>query len=67
MEYRRFSRKLREYRNVVVHDALIGAVLTPQGRLVPKKEFIGKYRIFGTISAAASDMKLLKSDFILVT
>ena len=65
MEYRRFSQQLREYRNVVVHDALIGAVSTQQGRLVPKKEHIGKYRFFGAIIAVASDIELLKSDFIL--
>jgi hypothetical protein len=63
--YTKCAALLRGYRNVVVHDHLIGVVHTPLGSpLVPRKEKIGNYRSFYAIERAASNVEKLNSDFI---
>lgn len=64
-EYKRYSQKLREYRNVIVHDIQIGKLIGPGGiLLVPKKEKILNYRKWADIFEAQQDIKRLKNDFI---
>ena len=42
--YDRVSRPIREYRNVIMHDVAIGAILGGNGiRIVPRKECIQNY------------------------
>jgi hypothetical protein len=66
LNYTKYAALLRGYRNVVVHDHLIGMVHTPLGSpLVPRKEKIGNYRRFYAIERAASNVEKLNSDFIL--
>ena len=65
-KYKSCARLLREYRNVVVHDHLIGVVRTHLGDLVPKKEKIQNYRRHFAIEKANSDSAVLNSDFILM-
>lgn len=65
--YRKYAQTLRQYRNVVVHDHLIGTIHVPGlGDLVPKKAKIGEYKRFFAIDGAKSDINKLKGDFILV-
>lgn len=64
-EYKKFGQKIREYRNVIVHNVQIGRILT-RGNviLVPKKEKIHNYKKLSNVFAARQDVKKLKSDFI---
>ena len=65
-KYKACANLLRRYRNVVVHDHLIGLVPTQLGSsLVPKKEKIQNYRSFFAIERATTDLEKLNSDFIL--
>lgn len=64
-KYKAYANLLRRYRNVVVHDHLIGLVPTQLGSsLVPKKEKIQDYRSFFAIERATTDLEKLNSDFI---
>jgi len=66
-EYQRFAQRLREYRNVIVHDVSIGEVVVTGGvRLVPKKEKIQSYRTLDQVFAAAGDPCRLKTDFVVI-
>lgn len=63
--YKDHSRKIREYRNVIVHDVMIGKILHGEtGILVPKKEKIQKYKKWAAIFEAAKDRVKLKNDFV---
>lgn len=64
-EYKRYSQKIREYRNIVVHDIQIGKIITIGGiPLVPKKEKIQNYKKWSYVFAAQQDIQKLKNDFI---
>jgi hypothetical protein len=70
MEYKRYSQKIREHRNVIVHDAKIGklgvhpAMHDPSHMIVPKKERIRDYKTWRSVFAAQQDPKKMKRDFI---
>lgn len=64
-EYKRYSQKIREYRNIIVHDIQIGKIITIGGiPLVPKKEKIQNYKKWSYVFAAQQDIQKLKNDFI---
>ena len=64
-EYKKFGQKIREYRNVIVHNVQIGKVLVRDNViLVPKKEKIDNYKELSSVFAAAQDIQKLKVDFI---
>jgi hypothetical protein len=64
-KYKKFVQKIREYRNVIIHNVQIGRILI-RGNviLVPKKEKIHDYRKLYSVFAAKQNVKKLKSDFI---
>lgn len=63
--YKRFSQKIREYRNVIVHNFQIAFILFPNGvSYVPKKECIGKYKKWDDVFTGAKDPNKFKQDFI---
>lgn len=65
-EYKSHTQKIREYRNVIVHDVQIG-MITPidaGGVLVPKKEKIQDYKKWSYVFAAKRDAEKLRDDFI---
>ena len=67
IEYVKCARLIREYRNVVVHDHLIGSVeILGLGPLIPKKEKIQQYRSFYAIQQGWGKAEMRKRDFILV-
>lgn len=64
-EYQRYSQKIREYRNIIVHDIQIGKIITIGGiPLVPKKEKIQDYKKWSYVFVAQQDIQKLKNDFI---
>jgi hypothetical protein len=64
-EYKRRTQKIREYRNVIVHDVQIGSFRMPGDiTLVPKKEEIRKYKRWVNIFAAQENIPKLEKDFI---
>lgn len=63
-EYKRTSRTLREYRNVIVHDVQIGGLFVNEKRMVPKKQEIGRYKKWSQVFAVAENPKILGEDFI---
>jgi hypothetical protein len=64
-EYKQFTQKIREYRNVIVHHIQIGKIITiGETILVPKKEKILNYKKLSNIFAAQQEIQKLKSDFI---
>jgi len=64
-QYKRYSQKIREYRNIIVHDIRIGRIVTKDaGQLVPKKEKIQHYKRWSYVFAASKDILKLKNDFI---
>jgi hypothetical protein len=66
-DYLRYAQRIREYRNVIIHDVLIGEVIMSGGiRLVPRKEKIQTYRKLSTVFAAAKDPARLKTDFLVM-
>jgi hypothetical protein len=66
-EYKRYSQKLREYRNVIVHEIQIGKLRGPGGiLLVPKKEKILNYKKWANVFVAQQDIEKVKTDFIVM-
>jgi hypothetical protein len=64
-EYKRRTQKIREYRNVIVHDVQIGRIIVNGNiELVPKKESIQNYRKWSKVFAVQQDIPKLKKDFI---
>ncbi len=63
--YQSFSQKIREYRNVIVHDVAMGNVLVGKVHMVPRKECIQDYRSLRAVQEAAQDVTRLKKGFIL--
>lgn len=64
-EYKRHTQKIREYRNIIVHDAQIGRIISLGGiPLVPKKEKIQNYKKWSYVFAVQQDVQKLKGDFI---
>ena len=64
-EYKNHTRKIREYRNVIVHDVQIGKIITLGGiMLVPKKEKIQNYKKWAHVFAVKQDVQRLRNDFI---
>lgn len=67
-QYRRYTQKIREYRNVIAHDVQIGRFATIGGvTLVPKKEKIQSYKRWSDVFAARRDGQKLRNDFINMT
>ena len=62
--YKGFSQQLREYRNVIVHDVVIGQIVVPGGPLVPKKKVIQQYRGLLPVFEAVADQLRMKRDFV---
>jgi hypothetical protein len=63
--YKDFSRMMREYRNIIVHDVQIGKIINLNGvQLVPKKEKIQQYKDFADVFAVLQDPIKLKNDMI---
>ena len=63
--YKRFSQKIREYRNVIVHNYQIAFVQFPNGiSYVPKKENIKKYKKWNEVFTGANDLEIFQRDFI---
>ncbi len=64
-DYKKFGRKIREYRNVIVHNIQMGRIfIRGNSILVPKKEKINDYKSLSRVFAAGKDVEKLKSDFI---
>ena len=64
-EYKKYSQKIREYRNIIVHDIQIGKIINIGGViLVPKKENIQRYKKWSDVFAVQQNIEELKSDFI---
>lgn len=64
-EYKRHTQKVREYRNIIVHDVQIGKIISLGGvPLVPKKEKIQDYKKWSYVFAVQQDIQKLKNDFI---
>jgi hypothetical protein len=64
-QYKRYSQKIREYRNIIVHDIKIGKIISLGGvTLVPKKEKIQNYKKWPHVFEAGQDIQKLKNDFI---
>jgi len=64
-EYKRHTQKIREYRNIIVHDVQIGRIINVGGiPLVPKKEKIQKYKKLSCVFAVRQDIQKFKNDFI---
>ena len=64
-EYIRHTQKIREYRNIIVHDVQIGRIISLGGiPLVPKKEKIQNYKKWSYVFAVQQDVQKLKGDFI---
>jgi len=64
-EYKRYTQKIKEYRNIIVHDVQIGKIITIGGiTLVPKKEKIQDYKKWSDVFAVQQDIQKLKNDFI---
>jgi len=63
-EYKSFTRKIREYRNVIAHDVKIGSFSIDGINFVPKKEKIQQYKKWSYVFAAAQDKEKFKRDFI---
>jgi len=65
--YEKVSRPLREYRNVIMHDVAMGALLSSNEiHIVPKKERIQDYRGLTPVLNAASNFELQRKDFIVM-
>ena len=63
--YKKYTRIIKGYRNIIVHDAQIGRLTTIKGRLfVPKKEKIQQYKKWSCVFAVRDDVQKLKKDFI---
>ena len=63
--YKSFAGMLRGFRNVVVHDVAMGAVVGQGGHyLVLKKEKISSYRGLDPVLDAAADAETLQRDFV---
>lgn len=64
-DYRRFSQKIREYRNVIVHNYQIASVLFPNGvSYVPKKEKIKNYKRWNDVFSGAANPQIFERDFV---
>ena len=66
-QYKRFIQKIREYRNIIVHDVQIGKILSAFAKdivLVPKKEKIKDYKDWQKVFTAGKDIEKLRKDFI---
>ncbi len=65
-QYKKFVQKIREYRNIIVHDVQIGKILSEKKDvvLVPKKDKIQDYKDWPKVFAAGKDTKKLQKDFI---
>ena len=64
MEYKKFTQKIREYRNVIAHDVKIGSYSENSTNFVPKKEKIQQYKKWSDVFTAAQDRERFKRDFI---
>ena len=63
--YKRFSQKVKEYRNVIVHNYQIAFIQFPDGiSYVPKKEKIKDYKKWNDVFIGAFDQKIFERDFI---
>jgi hypothetical protein len=63
-EYKTHTRKVREYRNAIVHNVQIGrTIVVGNIVLVPKKEQIQDYKKSSSIFAATEDIRRLESHF----
>lgn len=63
--YKRLSQKIREYRNVIVHNYQIAFILFGNGvSYVPKKEKIRDYKKWNQVFAGAGDLATFERDFI---
>ena len=67
INFKKISAEIRPYRNKVVHDVAMGAVLAGGGKyhLVPKKRCINNYGKMHAVQEAANDPERLKRDFII--
>lgn len=64
-EYKKHTQKVREYRNIIVHDVQIGKIITIGGvTLVPKKENIQEYKKWSDVFAVQQNIQKLNNDFI---
>jgi hypothetical protein len=65
-EYKKFSQKIREYRNVIVHNYQIAFIQDQHGtHHVPKKEKIRNYKRWNDVFTGAADPKKFHDDFII--
>ena len=65
-EYKTYSNKIRQYRNVIVHNYTLAFIIDSQGQhYVPKKEKISEYRRWTDPDKAVNNPALLQSDFVL--
>ena len=64
-KYKGHTQKIREYRNIIVHNVQIGKITTPDGiSFVPRKEKIQNYKKWSDVFAALQDIQKLRNDFI---
>lgn len=63
--YKRLSQRIREYRNVIVHNYQIAFIHYGNGiSYIPKKERIHDYKKWNQVFAGAADPKTFERDFI---
>ncbi len=63
--YKRLSQKIKEYRNVIVHNYQIAFIQFPNGiSYVPKKENIKKYKKWNEVFIGANDPNVFQRDFV---
>lgn len=64
-QYKGFSQRIREYRNVIVHNIQIARIFTsPTGVVVPRKEKIQTYKKWSFVFAVRGNSKKIAEDFI---
>jgi hypothetical protein len=64
-QYKKLTRFIKEYRNLIVHEVKFGEVVNYNDvQLVPRKEKIQNYKSLKNVFAAVKDVKKLRVDFI---
>jgi len=63
-DYVRQSQAIREFRNVIVHDVVVGKLIDQGGRVfIPRPQVIQEYRSWRKVAAVASNTTVIQKDF----
>ena len=63
VEYLKYARKIREFRNIIAHDQIIGRIKEEGNILAPNLSCIHKYRRWEDVVNVINDQKKIKRDF----